>query len=139
MGKFTRNNKTSSKLTASQVYDIREKYTKGFSQGALAREYGVGVGQIGRIVRGEAWQEFAQPEDLRSTELQAVAQRMVKGLITDEEIEESQRKLNELIGKDQGLGIVDKLVENIKQEKEENAQVKGDQLLEGLSDDKAEG
>lgn len=61
MPSFNRGNLKSAKLTPEQVYDIRQKYTEGWTQAALARLYQVTTGTIGRIVRGEAWQQFANP------------------------------------------------------------------------------
>lgn len=58
---FRANNKAAKKkLGYGQVQDIRTLYAAGSTQGALAREYQVSVVQIGRIVRGEAWQDARQ-------------------------------------------------------------------------------
>lgn len=47
------------KLTPGQVLEIREKYwQQGYTQSKLSREYRVSVAQIGKITRGEAWQDF---------------------------------------------------------------------------------
>lgn len=48
--------KKAQKLNLSLVAEIRKLYGEGHTQGALARHFGVSVGQIGRIVRGESWQ-----------------------------------------------------------------------------------
>lgn len=54
---FARKNTRAAHLTASQVLEIRDFYERGrVTQGQLARDYGVSVVQIGRIVRGEVWQ-----------------------------------------------------------------------------------
>jgi len=54
---FQRKNTRAAHLTASQVLEIRDFYERGrVTQGQLARDYGVSVVQIGRIVRGEVWQ-----------------------------------------------------------------------------------
>lgn len=45
------------KLTLDDVRVIREEYEAGATQGSLAKYFGVSVGQIGRIVRGESWME----------------------------------------------------------------------------------
>lgn len=45
-----------SKLTAAQVAEMRQRYREGWSQSKLANHYGVGIGHVGRIVRGEVWQ-----------------------------------------------------------------------------------
>lgn len=58
--KFSKGNVRAGKLTASQVLELRELYAGGWSQGRLSRTFGISIGQIGRIVRGEAWQQYAQ-------------------------------------------------------------------------------
>lgn len=51
-------NQGNRKLTFALVYEMREKYNSGrYTQAALSREYRVSVIQVGRIVRGEVWQE----------------------------------------------------------------------------------
>jgi hypothetical protein len=44
-----------SKLTESQVLDIRRRVAAGDSQGAIAREYGVSQPAISRIMKRENW------------------------------------------------------------------------------------
>jgi hypothetical protein len=69
--KFGKHHIRSAKLSPEKVLWIREQYTAGVSQGALARETGMSVGQIGRIVRGECWQGFQRPildEDILESE-----------------------------------------------------------------------
>lgn len=62
MAKFHRGNITRAVLTPEEVLRIRDDYASGeWSQGALARRHQVGVGTIGRIVRGESWQQYRQP------------------------------------------------------------------------------
>jgi Mor family transcriptional regulator len=53
--------KPASKLTEEQVKLIRARYTSGSTQSELAREYGISIGHIGRIVRGEVWTDRGQP------------------------------------------------------------------------------
>jgi len=75
---FTQRNTRAAKLTASAVLEIRDFYEKGrISQGQLARDYGVSVVQIGRIVRGEVWQGLrnAMPSN---EAIEESAQRMLK-------------------------------------------------------------
>ena len=55
MPRFRRNNIRSAKLRPEQVITLRQEYEAGATQGELAQRYGLGVGQVGRIVRGEAW------------------------------------------------------------------------------------
>ena len=51
----------SAKLTPEQVLDMRRLYAEeGWSQGRLARHFCMSVGQVGRIVRGEQWQDYPQ-------------------------------------------------------------------------------
>jgi hypothetical protein len=46
------------KISPANAIEIREKYAQGWTQGRLSREFKLSVGQIGRIVRGESWQQF---------------------------------------------------------------------------------
>ena len=52
---FERKNSKAAKLTPEMVRQIRQYYAEGATQGDLCRHFGVSVGQIGRIVRGESW------------------------------------------------------------------------------------
>lgn len=63
MGVFYRGNKRQGnrKLGYGMVQDIRTRYAGGATQGSLARAYGISVGQIGRIVRGESWMDAEGP------------------------------------------------------------------------------
>lgn len=57
MPRYQNGNKRASKLTLTQVKDMRELYARGdCTQGQLARDYKVSVIQVGRILRGESWQ-----------------------------------------------------------------------------------
>jgi len=56
-GNFRGGNVKAAKLSWAQVHSIRAKYEQGWTQGALAREFKMGVAQIGRIVRHECWIE----------------------------------------------------------------------------------
>jgi len=60
MGKFQHGNRRSAKLTPTQVLEMRQMYADGATQGQLSRYFGRSVGQVGRIVRGEQWQDYAQ-------------------------------------------------------------------------------
>lgn len=77
---MTQGNAKASKLSPTQVQEIRRLYQAGgWSQGALAREFCISVVQIGRIVRGEVWQHLPATTRLMSEgELQAAAERLLK-------------------------------------------------------------
>lgn len=79
MSAFTRHNSKASKLSGTEVLEIRRLYQLGtFSQGELSRQFQVSVVQIGRIVRGESWQQYQVPERLMSEgELKESAERMM--------------------------------------------------------------
>ena len=73
MTKFTPGQHRAAKLAPDQVIEIRRLYAEaGWSQGRLAREFEMSVGQIGRIVRGESWTGYTLPP----TE-QEIAHRML--------------------------------------------------------------
>mgnify|MGYP003660423923 CR=1 FL=1 len=77
MTAFTKGNNRAAKLNPGIVQDIRELYGRGdCTQGQLARDYGVSIVQIGRIVRGEVWQSVKQPEP-SAREIENSAQRML--------------------------------------------------------------
>lgn len=61
-GRFQRGNRRAAHLSPEMVLWIREKYNgpERWTQGRLARETGRSVGQIGRIVRNECWQDVEQ-------------------------------------------------------------------------------
>lgn len=90
---FRKGHTTAAKLTPSQVLEIRLKFNEGRTQGSLCREYGVSVGQIGRITRGEAWTQYQQPEN--PSEFQH--REAITYLVTPEEIAASERRLAELL------------------------------------------
>jgi len=59
---FSKGHNASAKLTAEQVWQIRERYMAGgCTQASLCREYNVTIMTIGRIIRGETWQGLAAP------------------------------------------------------------------------------
>ena len=82
MSTFERKNVKASKLTPTQVLEIKEHYGNGVTQGALCRAYGVSVGQIGRIVRGESWGSVggiaASPEQAAASEAAFFARHKAK-------------------------------------------------------------
>lgn len=83
--KFPHGHHKAAKLTGVQVLRIRELYSVGYSQGALARDYQVSVGTIGRIVRGESWQAVTEGSPVASpgaldSEAELSARRLVEQL-----------------------------------------------------------
>jgi len=58
MTKFQRSNSKAGKLTAQQVLEIYKRRAAGESQGSLSRAFQISVGQMGKICRGEVWQEL---------------------------------------------------------------------------------
>lgn len=87
MSKFGQNHTKAAKLSAEQVRQIRELYANSSaSQGQLARDFGISIGQIGRIIRGEAWQQVPATAATRE-QLALSAQRML-------ELQEAERKLS---------------------------------------------
>lgn len=83
--KFPQGHHKAAKLTGVQVLRIRELYSVGYSQGALAREFQVTIGTIGRIVRGESWQAITEGEPVvgpgvLASEAELSAQRLVEQL-----------------------------------------------------------
>ncbi len=55
--KFGMHNRRAAKLGAVQVEAMRREYMNGMTQRELGAKYGVSVGQVGRIVRGESWMD----------------------------------------------------------------------------------
>lgn len=98
MSKFNQNNSRASKLSPVQVHEIRSKYAAGYTQASLCREYGISIGQIGRIVRGESWQQF--PVARTENQVQADYLRQHGSPPpepTEEEIAASAAKLDALV------------------------------------------
>lgn len=74
MAKFRKNHTSAAKLDSMKVLRIRQLYhEEGWTQSKLSREFGVGSGQIGRIVRNEAWQEYSQIGTTESEVLHTMA------------------------------------------------------------------
>lgn len=114
-GKFHRNNRGASKLTAGDVRNIREMYGGGhYTQGQLSRDFGISVNQIGRIVRGESWQDIPEP---LSDEIAANA-------------------LTRLIKTQEEVNLSNKLAEEVKRIKREQTpgQTKADDMLGEISE-----
>jgi len=57
--KFHVKNSKAAKLTASQVIEIRRLYAESdATQGQIARDFEISAVQVGRILRGESWQQL---------------------------------------------------------------------------------
>lgn len=52
------------KVNAQIVIAIRQEYAQGATQPSLARKYGIGPAQVGKIVRGEAWTDVTGGEPI---------------------------------------------------------------------------
>ena len=75
--KFTQRNSKASKLSSAQVQQIRLLYAAGnTTQGQLARDFGMSIVQIGRIIRREVWQDL--PEAVNDVTLAASADRLLR-------------------------------------------------------------
>lgn len=81
--KFTIHNQSAGRLTPETVAQIRTLWDAGgVTQGELCRRFGVGVAQIGKIVRREAWvhvKETVTPQMLDAqaeASMQAVQARL---------------------------------------------------------------
>ena len=116
MSKFAKGHRHAAKLTAEQVYTIRERYDAGETQGALAREYGVTIGTIGRAVRGETHQSVPAPAPTADPE--ALMRRVQARIEVDN-------------ARDAPLPVLDKLLNDITKEKEVESE------LDKLVSDKA--
>lgn len=60
VNKLHRLNTKSATLTPHLVLQMRRDYASGMTQGQCAKQYGISVGQVGRIVRGEAWMQVPE-------------------------------------------------------------------------------
>ena len=85
MSKFNRGHSKAAKLTPEQVYALLQEYEEGASQGSLSRKYGISVGQVGRICRGESWQNMpkVKSQEEWAAEAAASAQRVMDRLNED--------------------------------------------------------
>lgn len=79
MSAFYKRNTRAAKLTPTMVQQIREQYASGsYSQGSLARAYKISIGQIGRIVRGESWQDTVALAQPTAMDLEEQAKRVLR-------------------------------------------------------------
>lgn len=116
-GKFRQNHIAAAKLDSMKVLRIRQLYhDEGWSQGRLSREseklFGVSisVGQIGRIVRNEAWKQYSQIGRTESEVLHHMALNTTRDW--DGEVQASLERLATLQG---GIpcvhGVIGKCIE----------------------------
>ena len=65
------------KISDQQVRELKKLYAEGYTQGSLARHFGIGVAQVGRIVRGESRRDVggAAPSP---AEMDRIAQKLME-------------------------------------------------------------
>ena len=91
------NNQGKAAFNMAEVEGIRARYAQGETQGALAREFGVSVNTIARMVRGETY-----PQKPR------MGVRQVRGAAVVNESDDVyiQRATSSLIANARALGLV---------------------------------
>lgn len=119
MAKFHRRNSASAKLTVSRVLDMRAEYGEGATQGELARKYQISVVQVGRIVRGESWQNL--PLDLSPA---AKEQQLLKLQELAKEGEEERKMERDIQAARQKEKAADTMLEELKNGPEVSQAVK---------------
>jgi len=104
LNSFGRGNRKASKVTAVQVEGMRRKYEQGMTQRELALEYRLSIGQVGRIVRGESWQDtgaargYVEREAWRAVERGEMGEGRLRGIPAEQEmVEESLRRVMERV------------------------------------------
>lgn len=126
LNSFGRGNRKASKVTAVQVEVMRQKYEQGMTQRELALEYRLSIGQVGRIVRGESWQDtgaargYVEREAWRAVERGEMGEGRLRGVPAEGEmIEESLRRVIERVEwekgveEEKGVGLVGAVPEGI--------------------------
>lgn len=104
LNSFGRGNRKASKVTAVQVEGMRRKYEQGMTQRELALEYRLSIGQVGRIVRGESWQDtgaargYVEREAWKAVERGEMGEGRLRGIPAEQEmVEESLRRVMERV------------------------------------------
>lgn len=93
--KFLRGHINAAKLTPDDVYELRRLYAEeSWTQGRLSRHFRISVGQVGRIVRGESWQQYTQPVHRDQVEHEVSAGPQY--IPSEEEIQASLARLEEI-------------------------------------------
>ena len=89
---------------------MRQKYEQGMTQRELALEYRLSIGQVGRIVRGESWQDtgaargYVEREAWRAVERGEMGERRLRGVPAESGmIEESLRRVMERVELETGM------------------------------------
>lgn len=88
--KFHKGHIHSARLTPDQVLEMRELYSQGWTQRALGERFNLGVGQVGRIVRGEAWRAYTNPGE-------RVSQPLAVAEAPESDLAASQARLEKLM------------------------------------------
>ena len=98
-GQFRRGSIAAAKLSPVEVLEIRLRYAnEGWTQGKLSREYQVSVGTIGRIVRGESWQQYQQTEHLQEGQHhEALEEQAESAVLTPEQQADMEAGLARLL------------------------------------------
>lgn len=78
MGQFKPGNVKAAKLTNEQVYDMRLKYSQGWTQRQLCEFFNCSINNVGRIVRGES--RRGVPAVIPGDDVAASAARMMARL-----------------------------------------------------------
>jgi len=111
MGNFGMGNRKASKVTAVMVEEMRRAYEQGVTQRELGERYRLSVGQVGRIVRRESWQDtgvakrFVERESWNALERGEVGERRLRGVPAEEEMmEESLERVKKMTEIDLGWG-----------------------------------
>lgn len=109
MAKFSKGHTRASKLTGEDVLAIRQRYQDGASQGSLARAYGLSVGQIGRIVRNESWQNVSQVEE----HPQQLADDAANSLAKLRRMQEAPLPMEEVMAQERGAALLERMGQDV--------------------------
>lgn len=93
---FNRGHIAAAKLTPTKVYEMRQLYSEGWTQRALADKYNMSVVQVGRICRGESWRQYYQPphpDQIEDSKAKAILKDSPIELMPQESIERLMKDL----------------------------------------------
>ena len=109
--KFGIGNRQAARLGAVDVERMRLWYEQGMTQRELGERYRLSVGQVGRIVRRESWQDtgvakrFVEREMWNALERGEVGEARLRGVPAEEEMmEESLERVKKMTEVDLGWG-----------------------------------